>query len=321
MKAHLVYSSQYDLNFPGLNKIHPFDGLKFSKAWKIIAGEFSGEIESLWIRPEQPVSDEVLLKLHSKAYLESLNNSSTIAQVVELHLTKYIPSFILKNRLLKPLKLACAGTLKAAEVALEASEIVMNIGGGYHHAYADHGEGFCFFADAALSILNCREKGLLSESDGVLMVDLDAHRGNGFESIIQDDPAVKNFDMYGFQTYPGLHEGDPDLFPYMIPLKYGMNGVGYLNALKEELPGFLDENSDAKLIFYNAGNDIVDIDPLGGFNVSYDDVVKRDQFVIDQFTKRGIPVVIMSSGGYTEISHKLIAELAKIVIKSAQAGA
>jgi len=200
MKAHLIYSSQYDLNFPGLNKIHPFDGLKYSKAWKIIASEFASEfsrdIQSIWIKPEHPVSDEQLLKLHSREYLSSLNQSSTIAQVVEVYPAKYIPNFILKNRLLKPLRLACAGTLKAAEVALEAGEIVMNIGGGYHHAYADHGEGFCFFADAALSILNCREKGLLSADDRVLMVDLDAHRGNGFESITGDDPAVKNFEIW-----------------------------------------------------------------------------------------------------------------------------
>ncbi len=317
MKTHLVYASQYDLNFPGLNKIHPFDGLKFSKAWKIISSDFAGEIERLWIKPEKPIEDDVLLTLHSREYLNSLNNSSTIAQVVEIYPAKYIPSFILKSRLLKPLKLACNGTLMAAEMALENHEIVMNTGGGYHHAHADHGEGFCFFADAALSILNCRDKGLLSADDSVLMVDLDAHRGNGFESVIRDDPAVKNFDMYGFQTYPGMHEGDPDLFPYMIPLKSGMKDEAYLNILAEKLPGFLDENSDAKLIFYNAGNDIVDIDPLGGFNVSYDGVVKRDQFVIDQFTQRGIPVVIMTSGGYTELSHKLIAELASIVIRSA----
>ena len=197
--------------------------------------------------------------------------------------------------------------------------MIMNLGGGYHHAFADHGEGFCFFADAALSIINCRDKKLLNSDDTILMIDLDAHRGNGFESFVKDDVTVKNFDMYGFQTYPGIHEGDIDEFPYMIPLKSGMNDETYLNILNRDLVKFLDEHNDAKLVFYNAGNDILMSDPLGGLNISYDGVVNRDKFVIEELTKRNIPTVIMTSGGYTKDSHKLIADLAKTVIDADKA--
>ncbi len=316
MKTHLIYSEQYDFNSLGINKIHSFDGMKFIKAWRLISSEFENEIDALWIKPDGPISDEVLLKVHSGKYLSSLNKSSTIASVIEISLTKFIPASILHNKLLKPIKLACNGTLKAAEVALSENARVMNIGGGYHHAFSTHGKGFCFFADAALSIVNSRDKGLLKADEIVLMIDLDAHRGNGFESVTENDPTVKNFDMYGFQSYPGLHDGDPDEFPYMIPLKAGMKDDVYLDVLETKLVKFLDENSEAKFVFYNAGNDILETDPLGSLKVSFEGVLKRDKFVIEQLTKRKIPTVIMTSGGYTKQSHKLIAELVKIAVQA-----
>lgn len=319
MKSQLIYSDKYDFDSKVLNKIHLFDGQKFSKAWKLLSTEFGSEIESLWVVPESPVADDVLLKVHSSEYLASLSKSSVIAGIIEVGLAKFIPSSVLKNVLLTPIKLACQGTVLAAEKALTHKSIAMNLGGGFHHAFSDHGEGFCFFADAALSIINSREKGFLKNDDSILMIDLDAHRGNGFDSITQDDSTIKNFDMYGFQSYPGLHEGDPDEYPYMIPLKSGMNDETYLNILETELVKFLDENVDAKLVFYNAGNDILDCDPLGGLKVSYAGVVKRDAFVIQQLRNRNIPTVVMTSGGYTSESHKLIAELAKIVVKSGRA--
>jgi len=318
MKSQLIYSDKYDFDFKLLSKIHPFDGLKFSKAWKLISTEFNNEIQSLWVEPQNRVSDDVLLKVHSSEYLASLNRSSVIAGVIEIGLAKFIPSSVLKNVLLNPIKLACEGTILAAELALKNNSIAMNLGGGFHHAFSDHGEGFCFFADAALSILNSRDKGLLTTDDTVLMIDLDAHRGNGFEAVTQNDSTIKNFDMYGFQSYPGLHEGDPDEYPYMIPLKSGMNDETYLNILEAGLVKFLDENADAKLVFYNAGNDILESDPLGSLKVSYAGVVKRDEFVIKQLRKRNVPTVVMTSGGYTSESYKLIAQLVKIIIESSR---
>lgn len=314
MKPCLVYSDKYDFKLSWLNILHPFDGGKFSKAWKLVTEKYSDSINSLWCKPVDSISNEVLLKVHKDDYLESLNNSSVIAKVVEIGVLKFIPNFLLQKMLIEPVRLACNGTVIAAELALKNNNIVLNFGGGYHHAFPDHGEGFCFFADAAVSYENCKAKGLLSGKDKVIMIDLDAHRGNGYEATIKDPGVVKNFDMYGFQSYPGIHPGEIDDFPYMIPLKAGMKDEKYLEILESELPSFLDENSDAKLVYYNAGNDILDNDPLGSLKVSYQGVVQRDKFVIEQLNNRGIPTVIMTSGGYTKSSHKLIAELADSVI-------
>ena len=80
------------------------------------------------------------------------------------------------------------------------------------------------------------------------MIDLDPHRGNGFESIMDKDTAVRIFDMYNFQTYPGLYPGDAAHYPYLIPLKAGIRDEEYLDILKTELVKFLNENSDARFV-------------------------------------------------------------------------
>lgn len=80
------------------------------------------------------------------------------------------------------------------------------------------------------------------------------------------------------------------------------------------LPSFLQEHSDASLIFYNAGNDILAGDPLGGMDVAYGDVISRDKYVINQLNQLGIPTVIMTSGGYTKRSHEIIAEMATYIM-------
>lgn len=310
MKSGFVYSKAYDLKLSGLSLLHPFDGEKFSKAWARFAPAIADRLGTSWFEPVEPMSDELLGRFHTADYLESLERSTTIAEVIEIRLARFIPASVLRSRLLEPVRLACQGTLLATEVALRDHRLMMNFAGGYHHAHADHGEGFCFFADAALAIRIARERGLLTAGEGVLMIDLDAHRGNGFESSTTDDPAVAIFDMYNFQAYPGLHQGDPDDYPFMIPLKAGSGDGRYLDTLETELPRWLDANADARLVFYNAGNDILAQDPLGGLGVSYDGVVRRDRFVLEQLVARDFPVVIMTSGGYSRQSHGLIADMA-----------
>lgn len=319
MTPSFVYSNRYDIDFHFLKHLHPFDGCKFSKAWSNLTREYEITAEKQWIEPENQVSDQQLLKIHSQDYLESLNTSTVIAKIVEISFAKWLPNRLLQSNLLDPMKLACQGTLLATETAIKNKSIAMNFAGGYHHAFSDHGEGFCFFADAALSIFESRERKLLSPQDKVLMIDLDAHQGNGFEAVTQNDENVHIFDMYNFQIYPGLHPGEPDEFPYMIPLKTGINGDRYLEILEKELASFLETHKDAALIFYNAGTDILAGDPLGGLSVVYQDVVRRDKFVLDRIHGLNIPTVIMTSGGYTRKSHELIAEMAGYLMEKSTA--
>jgi histone deacetylase 11 len=145
----------------------------------------------------------------------------------------------------------------------------------------------------------------------IIMIDLNANRGNGFQHIFASDLSVKIFNIYNFQVYPGLHPGDPNDYPYLIPLKAKVDTSRYLTTLTSELPEFLKEKTEPKLAFYNAGTDILESDPLGGLSVDYAPVLERDRFVMEEVTKRIIPTVIMTTGGYTKQSFELVAELAK----------
>lgn len=310
MKPYFIYSKHYDFLFSGIDRLHPFDTAKFSKAWQLFSSEHSADLADLWIEPQTPITDDDLLQAHTPPYLDSLKQSKTIAQVIEIAPARFIPNFMLQKRLIRPIKLATGGTVIAAEKALTENAVAMNFGGGFHHAFADHGEGFCFFADAALAIAHCRNKGLLDVDDKVLMIDLDAHRGNGFEAVTHSDSSVHMFDMYNFQVYPDLHSGNTDEYPYLVPLKFGTDSETYLNILHTEITPFLDTHQDARLVFYNAGNDILNSDPLGGLNVDYDAVIQRDRFIIDTLIQMNIPTVIMTSGGYTNDSHRIIADMA-----------
>lgn len=312
MKSSFVYSAGYDIHLPVFDLLHPFDGRKFSKAWQKLLS--ISDIENRWIEPEIYAEHSLLSRVHSSDYLDSLTTSKVIARIVEIPALRFIPNNFLQHYLLKPIRLGCFGTVLATESAIRHKSLVMNFAGGYHHAFYDHGEGFCFFADAQLAIVSARESRLLYPDDKILMIDLDAHRGNGFDSYSLQDPAIHNFDMYNFQVYPGLHQGDPDEWKYMIPLKAKTKDQTYQERLRRELISFLDENQDAKLIFYNAGNDILESDPLGGLALSIEGVEQRDKFVVNEVVNRDIPAVVMTSGGYSSNSYKLIVNLARIIL-------
>jgi histone deacetylase 11 len=311
VKAKIVFSPRYDLSLFGLERAHPFDARKYGRAFSLLNERVGASLSARVAAPAAPASDEVLLKVHTREYLSSLGSSATVAKAIEVGVARFVPNSILRQKVLAPMRWAVAGTILAAELALEGA-LVMNLGGGFHHAFRDRGEGFCVYADVALAIAQLRSQGRLRADDQVMVIDLDAHRGNGFEAIVKDDPTIHVLDVYNFQIYPGLlPHSDPDQQPFMIPILAGSDDATYRDILAEDLPKFLASAADAKLAFYNAGTDIVAGDPLGRLNVSPAGVTARDRTVIDALASRGIPTVIVTSGGYTRISHKLIAETAQ----------
>jgi histone deacetylase 11 len=135
-----------------------------------------------------------------------------------------------------------AGTILATRRALQpdgGGAVAMNVGGGFHHAFRDHGEGFCLYADVAVAVAAARATGALGEGDPIAIIDLDAHRGNGVWSILGSDAAVSVLDVYNFQTYPGLFDGASEDFPFLIPIKAGTADAAYLDLVRHELPHFL----------------------------------------------------------------------------------
>ena len=317
MTPALVYSPGYDFSLMGFERLHPFDCRKFSRAFALIERNLGRDIERFWQQPMEAVRDEDLLRVHTKGYLDSLNSTGVVAQALEVPALRFLPHSLIERGLLTPMRLAVAGTNLAMRLALETDgAISMNLGGGFHHAFRDHGEGFCLFADVAVAIAAARARGDLSSNDPILIVDLDAHRGNGVLEIFCADPAVHVLDLYNFQNYPGLFPGDPEAFPFQIPLKAQTGDAAYLETLQEELPKFLDSTPRPRLAIYNAGTDIVVGDPVGRLAVSPGGVEVRDRLVIDTLASRGIATTVVTSGGYTERSHELIAKLAITILRN-----
>jgi len=314
LKPILIYAPGYDFSLFGLERLHPFDGHKFSRAWAILRRHLGAELAHYWQEPPAPVADADLLRVHTSNYLESLASPAVVARALELRLLKYLPREMIRQRLLRPMRLAAAGTMLATRHALSGDgAMAMNIGGGFHHAFRDHGEGFCVYADVAVAIAAARAEGALTASDPIAIIDLDAHRGNGVWAIHDGDPAVHIFDIYNFQIYPGLFPGDVEDFPFQIPIKAFTNDDAYLAVVREELPSFLASMPRPRLAIYNAGTDIVSGDRLGRLAVSPEGVATRDELIVKTLTERAIPTVIVTSGGYSERSHELIARLALTV--------
>ena len=200
-----------DIRIPGAAWFHPFDGRKFSRALRLVRTAHPADVASLLQTITNPMSDTELRLVHTADYLASLQHSRTIARILEVAALRWVPASLLQRWILHPMLMACAGTRDAALSAISTGGTAVCLGGGFHHAHADHGEGFCVFADIPIAIRMLISNGTLSAHDEVLVIDLDAHRGNGFESICHDWP-VHFFDLYNFQAYPGLSDADDCTF-------------------------------------------------------------------------------------------------------------
>ncbi len=197
----IVYSKHYDIGFFGIERLHPFDSRKYSRAWGLLRREFGATLSKHWLAVDRPVSDEELLLVHSPEYLASLKNSLTVARAVEIPMLRFMPAWLPRWRVLRPMRWAVRGSVLAARSALETG-LAVNLSGGYHHAKPSGGEGFCIFSDIALIVRQLRNERMLGPGDRIVYIDLDAHQGNGVCHEFSADDRVQIFDMYNRDIYP-----------------------------------------------------------------------------------------------------------------------
>jgi acetoin utilization deacetylase AcuC-like enzyme len=184
---------------------------------------------------------------------------------------------------------AVGGTIEAARAALDDG-IAMNLAGGTHHAFADHGEGFCVFNDVAVAVRLLQRDAHLRR---IAIVDLDVHQGNGTNAIFADDRDVFTFSMHGGRNYPFRKvAGSLD-----IELADGTGDDEYLRLLDDALPRVL-ARAEPDFVFYLAGADPHEGDRLGRLRLTFDGLARRDAMVIDRCREVGIPVAITIAGGY-----------------------
>lgn len=239
--------------------------------------------ETNFFKPEVP-EDSHILKVHTEEYFNDLKHLTLDPRAARK------TGFPLSDILVKREVMIADGTMKASEFALQ-NGIAMNIAGGTHHAYTDHGEGFCLLNDQAIAARYLQEKGLAHK---ILVVDLDVHQGNGTAEIFKNDPSVFTFSMHGKSNYPFKKEqSDLD-----IALENDCDDATYLSILKKTLPKLIkDEKPD--FIYYLCGVDVIASDKLGKLALTIEGCKERDRFVLQSCRDLNIPVMCSMGGGYS----------------------
>ena len=268
----VVYSPRYELRLPG----HIWPTAKY----RLIAERLADL--SIVLIEATPASWEDLALVHTGEYLAKIRSNTLSAEEVA---TMELPW---TAELADGFRLMVGGTCHAAAAALDEG-LAAHLGGGLHHAYANHGEGFCPLNDVAVAIRVLQRDGRIRRA---AVVDCDVHHGNGTAMIFERDPDVFTFSIHQQHNYP-MFKPASDLD---IGLEDGADDERYLTALAGALPRVLE--SGPELIVYLAGADPFAGDRLGGLAVSKPGLVERDRLVIAAARDNGIPLVTVLAGGY-----------------------
>jgi len=303
MPVAIVYSDDYQINLVGLERLHSFDIHKYRRIYKQLIED--GLLDPDNVCVPASVTEEEILRVHTPAFLESLQSPETVAEYLEAPVVGLIPGPALDKSVLLPFRFASGGTLLAARHALQ-NGIAINIGGGYHHAKPHKGEGFCIYADMPIAIRALQVEGKIRRS---LVIDLDAHQGNGTAICLANDSDTFTFSMHQGDIYPIPKEtSDID-----IELDAGTNDDTYLDILSKHLPTLFDRFSP-DLVFLQAGCDTLIDDPLSSLIMTENGIVKRDAMVIDACVQRKLPVIMTLGGGYSQSAwHAQYASIRNII--------
>jgi acetoin utilization deacetylase AcuC-like enzyme len=273
-----VYHPSYQVALPSG---HPFPMSKYSLLRDQLLAE--GIVATGDILQPEPLDASALGLVHTPEYLAKLATSGLSAAEQRRLGLPWSEALWQRSRL------ASAGTLLAARTALDQG-LAANLAGGTHHAFADHGEGFCVLNDVAIAIRKLQAERALERA---AIVDLDVHQGNGTAAIFETDDEVFTFSMHGERNYPvAKMRSNLD-----VPLKDGVGDAEYLDTLQGVLPSVLDR-ARADLVFYLAGVDVAAGDRYGKLALTEEGIRRRDRCVIEAVRGRGLPLVIVLAGGY-----------------------
>jgi len=273
----LVYDDRYDLNLGA----HVFPSQKFRLIHDRMLTEKLATADD-FLAP-QPASDEDILRVHSQDYVYKLKSGSlSQAEILRME----VPY---SKKLVEACWLAAGGSILAGQRALEVGWAA-NVGGGFHHACPDHGEGFCVIHDVAVAIRRLQFERKIGRA---MVVDTDVHQGNGTAEIFGSDGDVFTLSIHQEHNYP---------FPKArstvdIELPDRIGDADYLAILEKHLhQAFRDFSPD--ILFDVAGADPYREDQLGGLSLTMDGLARRDALVFDYARRNGAPVAITLAGGY-----------------------
>lgn len=273
----LIWSPDYEVDIGA----HVFPTAKYRMVRRALL-QSGAAVEGDFLLPG-PASWGEVEAVHSQEYVRKLRTGSlSIRDQMTLELP-FTPA--LRHASL----LCCGGTILTARLALREG-VAVHLGGGFHHAFRDHGEGFCLLNDLAVALVTLLEA---SEVSRCAVVDLDVHQGNGTASIFRDDPRVFTFSMHQEANYPfPKPPSDMD-----VGLEDGTGDAAYLRLLDEALETTLTRQKP-DLAIYLAGADPFVEDQLGGLALTKAGLEQRDRLVMRRCLGAGTPVAVVLAGGY-----------------------
>ncbi|MBW8867386.1 MAG: histone deacetylase [Acidobacteria bacterium] len=272
----MVYSARYQIDIG----LHVFPTDKYRRIHARLID--TGVCRSSDIVEPEPASWDDLALVHTPDYLARLRSGAMpIEDIAQLELPW-------STAMVEGFRRMVGGTIAAAEIATAHRALAIHLGGGLHHAFPNHGEGFCPFNDVAVAVRVLQRHGI----ERVAIVDLDVHHGNGTAFIFESDPRVFTFSMHQQHNYPMWKpRGSLD-----IGLADGTHDGTYLEALEGALPEVMAHRPEC--VFYLAGADPYEDDQLGGLRLSKDGLRARDRLVFDAVQRAAAPLVVVLAGGY-----------------------
>jgi acetoin utilization deacetylase AcuC-like enzyme len=248
---------------------------------RLLAGGLADESD--FVRPE-PVEDADVLRVHTAEYVRKMKAGDfTPAEILTLELP-WSPALV------RGIWLCTGGTLLAGRLA-RRDGCALLIGGGFHHAFPDHGEGFCLVHDVAVAVRGLRARG---EARRVAIVDLDVHQANGTGAIFAGDPDAFTVSLHQENNYPAVKPANS----VDVGLEDGTGDEAYLAALEGPLREAIAFRPD--VLFYLAGADPYEHDLLGGLRLSMAGLAERDRRVFQAARDARAPVAVTLAGGYAE---------------------
>lgn len=231
----------------------------------------------------EPARDEDILLVHTKEYINKLKTGKLTPQEI---FTMELPY---SKALVEASWICVGGTILASQNALEDGA-GLHIGGGFHHAFPDHGEGFCVLNDIAVAVKRLKRDGAIRRA---LVVDCDLHHGNGTAFIFANDKDVFTFSIHQENNYPSTKP--PSSLD--IGLEDGAGDEEYIGHLKKHIPDIIDKFAP-DFVIYVAGADPYENDQLGGLALTINGLKERDRLVFGFARKEKIPIACVLAGGY-----------------------
>ena len=282
----VCYSDRYMVPLP---TAHPFPMSKYRLTRDRLLAD--GSLTHWHLIEPALACDEDILLVHTAGYwLRCARGELTAAEVRRIGFP-WSPALVRRSRA------AVQGTIIAARNAL-CDGLASNLAGGTHHAFPDHGEGYCVLNDIAISIRVLQRDGLAQR---FVVIDCDVHQGNGTAAIFQNDTSVFTFSMHGEKNFPLRKETSS--LDLNLPDQIGDDE--YLRLLAAHLPDIL-RTFQPDFVFYQAGVDPFERDRLGKLKLTLKGLCERDEYVIGTCRALGLPVVTTMGGGYAKDIHDTV---------------